>query len=123
MMYLIGTNIINIISLNVLISIVTDNYNKVMVRIDAMDLRRQARHLLSYERLLYTKRDSGYPQYLFCIKYKMVGQQNLTDSQKWNERFRDVKKEIKKVNQGIEERLSNEIQDVQDDVQKILHLL
>jgi len=72
-MYLISTNIINIICLNILISIVTDNYAGINAMVISYDAKKKADLLLCNEKmyLLSDKgvEESGTPKYLFHISY------------------------------------------------------
>lgn len=68
-MYIVATNIVNIICLNILISIVTDNYENVQQKIKAIDRKQQAQLLEDNEKIMNNK-DAGYPKYLFVISYE-----------------------------------------------------
>lgn len=48
-LYMVGTFLINIVCLNILISVVTDNYDLVIQRIEAEDAKFKANKLLSIE--------------------------------------------------------------------------
>lgn len=48
-LYISGTFLINIVCLNILISVVTDNFDRVMQRIEAEDCKIKAKKMLSQE--------------------------------------------------------------------------
>ena len=50
--YLMGTILINIVCLNIIISVVTDNYDIVMQRIDAEDSKYKAEKMETYHRIM-----------------------------------------------------------------------
>lgn len=59
-----------IMCLNILISIVTENYDQVCQNIKAEDFRKKAKMLLDTEEALFSNCvDPGYPQYLFELSY------------------------------------------------------
>lgn len=70
-LYFIFTNLINIIILNILISIVTDNYDNVNQRILAIDYTKKAAMMYEYEVLFRQccKKKKDIPKYLFLISY------------------------------------------------------
>ena len=76
--YLMGTILINIVCLNIIISVVTDNYDLVMQRIDAEDSRYKAQKMEAYHRIMnflkgilkkFNFGDTA-KQYLVVVNYK-----------------------------------------------------
>ena len=69
-LYVLATNFMVIMCLNILISIVTENYDKVCQTIAAEDYRIKAQMLLDIEEVLFkNRRDAGHPEYLFELSY------------------------------------------------------
>jgi hypothetical protein len=79
--YLMGTNAIVVISLNILISIVTDNYDNVLMRMNAIDQKHKAGILLENEVNLFWKRNLTYYGYLFILRYMEDQGGNGSDGQ------------------------------------------
>ena len=69
-MYIFGTNTINIICLNILISIVNDIFNNIQSKIKAIDRKKQAELLESFEELQVENKHLGSNKYLFVISYE-----------------------------------------------------
>lgn len=139
LMYIVATNIINIICLNILISIVTDNYENVQQKIKAIDRKQQAQLLEDNEKIMLNKKNSGYPKYLFVISYEN-GLNDKTQTQQWQGRAREVKKMLQYTQEHIRkdltqvknelktdqtqndafiQRLKNEIKDIKKNVQDV----
>lgn len=87
--YLIGSNVIVVIALNILISIVTDNYDNVQTRMNAIDQKEKASILLANEYLMIWNRDIKDKQYLFIVRYKGTDLDNLEDE--WQGKMRTLK--------------------------------
>ena len=72
-MYTIATNIINIICLNILISIVSANYSDIIALVKSYDAKKKAKLLLDNEKIIKffnpSLVDKGTPKYLFHISY------------------------------------------------------
>ena len=70
--YMLMTNIVIIIFLNVLISIVSDNYARITGQMACTDSQFQARLLEDAEniRAVFKQKCKGHKQYLFTIKYQ-----------------------------------------------------
>ena len=59
-MYIVSSNLVVIVGLNLLISIVSDNYEKVQTRIKAIDYKQRVAMLIEFEKIMFWKRDSGF---------------------------------------------------------------
>jgi len=70
-MYLMATTLLNIILLNILISVVADNFAKAQEKISCMDTKKKAKMLLAHERLMIWKRSKGQKKYVFICNYKV----------------------------------------------------
>jgi len=72
-MYTIATNIINIICLNILISIVSANYSDILLLARSNDAKKKAKLLLDNEKMLQyfypNLENEGTSKYLFHISY------------------------------------------------------
>lgn len=81
--------------MNILISVVTDNYDNVVQRILAIDYQRKALLLLANERLLFWKRHSGSKKFIFLAKYTTMSQ--LDDKDQIDGKFRQIKTQINDI--------------------------
>ena len=119
-MYVIGTCLINIVCLNILISVVTDCYDLVMQRIESEDFKFKAGRLLIFETLqnYYNKmirnkcckpKGKKTPKYLKIIRYL-----EIKDNKKENEgKFKEMQDAISSVKKDVQEKF-NEIKKRQD---------
>lgn len=95
--YLIHTNVINVICLNILISIVTDNYDNVQSRMNAIDLKEKASILLQHELIMRWNYELFNPQYLFLIRYKKEGIDGFGGDDEWQGKMRALKNSVQMV--------------------------
>lgn len=63
-LYIVETNFLIIICLNILISVVTDNYDIVIQRIVSIDCQYRAKLMSEMESLMFWRRDKGYERYV-----------------------------------------------------------
>lgn len=118
-LYFSGTFLINIVCLNILISVVTDNYDLVMQRIEAEDCKFKAKKLYSNERvwqLLYSitnfccKISSQRGQkYLFIVRYHFVTGKEDNSAGK----FKELQKSIEKVHSDISHTKTELMQEIE----------
>ena len=80
--------------LNILISIVTDNYDNVQQRIQAIDFTRKASMLYDNEVLMKGMRDETQPKYLFQISYADKPPTEEAEEQQLNGKFRQIKMQV-----------------------------
>lgn len=69
-LYIAGTNLIVVVCLNILISIVQDNYDNVQLKMQATNFKQKAKILLENEKFMYWKRNSGAKKYIFILNYE-----------------------------------------------------
>ena len=135
--YILGSNVIVVISLNILISIVTDKYDNVLMKLRAIDMKHQAQIMLEQEIFLFWNRQKVSYGHLFILRYKesgggdsgMGGEDaggNSGASGEWQGKMREMKLQIYAVQEilsrrvlGIEKKVQGiemEVQKVKDDV-------
>ena len=69
-LYVFATNFLIVICLNILISIVTDNYDNVQQTITAQDFKLKSQMLYEMELVMFShRRQAGFPQYIFEVSY------------------------------------------------------
>ena len=98
---------INVVCLNILISIVTDNYDNVQSRMNAIDLKERAVTLLQHEQLMYWNRGrKDELQYLFLMRYKRDGVEGDfggggQGDQEWQGKMRAIKNSVQMVQEVV----------------------
>lgn len=119
-LYVVETNILIIVCLNILISVVTDNYDLVMQRMEATDCRFRAELMDEIESLMHWKRKSGYEKYIVHTyyaesytpgqgdsehgKFRMLKQQISNMHVEWKRKIRMIQEMIEKpMNKKLDE--------------------
>ena len=106
--YLIHTNTINVICLNILISIVTDNYDNVQSRMNAIDYKQKAAILLQHEQVMYWNREVYDPQYLFLMRYKKDGIDGFSGDEEWQGKMRSLKNSVMMVQEVVTKKVEKQ---------------
>lgn len=104
--YFIHSNMINVISLNILISIVTDNYDNVQSRMNAIDLKAKAAILLQHESVMIWNRKITDMQYLFLMRYKKDGIEGFSGDEEWQGKMRVLKNSVNMVQEMVGKKIT-----------------
>ena len=121
--YFMGTILINIVCLNIIISVVTDNYDIVMQRIDAEDSIYKAQKMEAYHRIMqrldqlseWLNFGDSPKTYLLIIQYKEhVAKKNEVNNGKFKNLMQKIESSTKKLSElsnnfvNLKETLENE---------------
>lgn len=99
-LYISGTFLINIVCLNILISVVTDNFDRVMQRIEAENCKIKAKKMLSQEifwsyflRFVCKKPKQTKKKFLFIARYVNFSELDVVNGEQ--AKFKQISMQIK----------------------------
>ena len=125
-LYIVATNMLVVVCLNILISIVTDNYDNVQARILAIDQTKKASMLYDNEIIIKSLKTPGMAKFLFQITYADRPPEEEAAEQQINGKFRQIKMQIagnhKEIKDEVKE-MQQEFNEYKSDVDEVFNFL
>lgn len=113
-LYVLETNILIIVCLNILISVVTDNYDMVMQKMEATDCHFRANLMDEIESLLVWRRSYGYEQYIVYAYYADAYAAGGGDDE--HGKFRMLKQQISSVHIDLKQKMERIHKTIKDNM-------